>query len=250
MTKLILTVGMLMIGLSGCLSANDNSRLKSVLEELDIPTSEKILASKDEFLRDLNRALESDKDDLLVLVDKKHLLDKSFVPDDLIPLTKNSHFNINRNDLSLRKSVLDALIKMSDAAKKDGITILVSSTYRSYDYQAGLYARNVKQLGKAVADRESAPPGASQHQLGAAIDFGSITDEFAETKQGKWLFNNAPKFGFSLSFPDGYEHITGFRWECWHYRYIGLEATVLQQKWFNNVQQYMIEFIDAWKSQA
>ena len=132
MRKVILAIGMLMFGLSGCLSARDNSSLESILAELDIPTSEKILASKDEFLKDLNRALESDRDNLLVLVDKKHLLDKTFVPGDLIPLTENSHFNINRKDLSLRKSVLDALIKMSDAAKKDGVPLVALGSLYMY----------------------------------------------------------------------------------------------------------------------
>ena len=167
-------------------------------------------------------------------------------PEDLVPLVKNNHYAINRNDLSLRVPVEKALCIMADAAAKENISILVSSTFRSYDYQSKLYARNVKQLGQAAADRESARPGTSQHQLGTAIDFGSITDDFVETKQGKWLAKNAMKYGFSLSFPDGYEDVTGYRYECWHYRYIGVEACKMQQKWFGNIQQYMLEFLYAW----
>lgn len=201
-----------------------------------------------DFLADLQQVLAEDTDDLLTLVDKQHYLAADFVPADIVALKANDFYLLNRNDLSLRVPVEIALRKMASAAKKDGINLVVSSTYRSYDYQKNLYERNVRQLGKAVADRESAPPGASQHQLGVAVDFGSITDEFAQTKQGQWLAANAGNYGWSLSFPDGYEDVTGYRWECWHYRYIGERAVEFQRKWFSDVQQFMLEFIHAWKT--
>ena len=201
-----------------------------------------------EFLADLQQVLAEDTDDLLTLVDKQHHLAADFVPADIVALKPNDFYLLNRNDLSLRLPVEQALRKMALAAKNDGINLVVSSTYRSYDYQKNLYERNVRQLGKAVADRESAPPGASQHQLGVAVDFGSITDEFAQTKQGRWLAENAGNYGWSLSFPDGYEDVTGYRWECWHYRYIGKRAVEFQRKWFSDVQQFMLEFIHAWKT--
>ena len=229
-----------------CADTKKDQLLESVLSSLNLPSEKLILANKEQFLSDVYAVLAADKDYLLTLVDKQHYLSKDYVPEDLVPLVKNNHYAINRNDLSLRIPVEKALCTMSDAAANDGITILVSSTFRSYDYQAKLYARNVKQLGQAAADRESARPGTSQHQLGTAIDFGSITDDFVETKQGKWLAKNAMKYGFSLSFPDGYEDVTGYRYECWHYRYIGIEACKMQQKWFGNIQQYMLEFLYAW----
>lgn len=229
-----------------CADTKKDQLLESVLSSLNLPSEKLILANKEQFLNDVDAVLAADKDYLLTLVDKKHYLSKDYVPEDLVPLVKNNHYAINRNDLSLRIPVEKALCTMSDAAANDGITILVSSTFRSYDYQAKLYARNVKQLGQAAADRESARPGTSQHQLGTAIDFGSITDDFVETKQGKWLAKNAMKYGFSLSFPEGYEDVTGYRYECWHYRYIGVEACKMQQKWFGNIQQYMLEFLYAW----
>ena len=201
-----------------------------------------------EFLADLQQVLEADTDNLLTLVDKQHYLAADFVPSDIIALKANDFYLLNRNDLSLRLPVEQAVRKMASAAKKEGINLVVSSTYRSYDYQKNLYERNVRQLGKEVADRESAPPGASQHQLGVAVDFGSITDDFAQTKQGRWLAENAGDYGWSLSFPDGYEDVTGYRWECWHYRYIGVTAVEFQKKWFSDVQQFMLEFIHAWKT--
>ena len=210
--------------------------------------ADNIQANTAEFIEEINNLIASDENGLLLLVDKRNYLPNSFVPSDLVPLKKNNDYAISRTDLSLRVCVEEALRKMALGAKEDGIsTLVVSSTYRSYDYQKTVYERNVKQMGKEAADRESAAPGTSQHQTGTAIDFGSITDEFAETKSGKWLAENASKYGFSLSFPQGYEPVTGYRWECWHYRYIGVPACAFQQKWFKNVQQYMMEFIYNWQ---
>lgn len=227
----------------------DLERLQRVFASLSRRTRDGIVnGSPEEFLADLHRVLAADTQDLLTLVDKQHYLAADFVPADIVALKPNDFYLLNRNDLSLRTPVEAGLRKMAAAAKKEGINLVVSSTYRSYDYQKNLYERNVRQLGKAVADRESAPPGASQHQLGVAVDFGSITDEFAQTKQGRWLAENAGTYGWSLSFPDGYEDVTGYRWECWHYRYIGVEAVEFQRKWFSDVQQFMLEFIHAWRT--
>ena len=140
------------------------------------------------------------------------------------------------------------LQKMAKAAKNDGITLLVRSTYRSYEYQKNLFQYWVDRDGLVEAERESARPGTSQHQLGSAIDFGMLSNEFMNTPQGKWLYNNGWKYGWSLSFPQEYEDITGYRYESWHYRFIGIPACKFQRKYFNNVQQYMLEFIDLWKS--
>ncbi len=236
----------LLVTAVSCSASPDESKLVEVLGNMTFPSKEKIIANKSEFLADLYSVLDQDKDFLLVLVDKTHFLQPDYVPEDLIPLKKNDLYNISRNDLSLRIPVEKALQVMSQGAKKDGITLLVSSTYRSYDYQKKLFARYVAQDGEALAERYSARAGTSQHQLGTAIDFGSITDEFAETKQGRWLYAHAAEYGFSLSFPAGYEDVTGYMWECWHYRYIGKDACALQKKWFNDIQQYMMEFIDAW----
>lgn len=224
-------------------------KLQRVFDSLSQRTRDGIVnGDAQEFLADLQQVLASDTDDLLTLVDKKHYLAADFVPADIVALKPNDFYLLNRSDLSLRLPVEQALRKMALAAKNEGINLVVSSTYRSYDYQKNLYERNVRQLGKAVADRESAPPGASQHQLGVAVDFGSITDEFAQTKQGRWLAENAGDYGWSLSFPDGYEDVTGYRWECWHFRYLGIPAVEFQRKWFSDVQQFMLEFIHAWKT--
>ena len=209
----------------------------------------------EEFLADLHKVLDEEKSlhrdddvDLLYLIDKKHNIGSDYVPKDLKTVKSNSLWNVSRNDLSLRPESYAALEELSEAALKDGIKLLVSSTYRSYKYQDGLFRRYVAQDGEALAERYSARPGTSQHQLGTAVDFGSITDDWGETKMGKWVYDHAAEYGWSLSFPQGYEDVTGYMWECWHFRYIGKEACRFQKKWFSDVQQFMLEFIAAWKN--
>ena len=207
----------------------------------------------EEFLADLHKVLEVEKnfrnDDLSLyfLIDKKHKVGSDYEPKDLMAVKGNDLWNVSRNDLSLRPEAYAALEDLSRAALNDGIKLLVSSTYRSYQYQEGLFNRYVKQDGEALAERYSARPGTSQHQLGVAIDFGSITDDWCDTKMGKWVYEHAAEHGWSLSFPQGYEDVTGYMWECWHFRYIGKEACRFQKKWFSDIQQFMLEFIDAWE---
>lgn len=232
----------------------DYKKIEEVLSKMSERAQKEIVISdRDEFLSDLHNVLAEEKkyrgDDLNLyyLIDKNHTVSSSYVPKDLVPLVKNEFYSINRNDLSLRPDVEKALREMARASQKDGIRLLVSSTYRSYEYQENLFNYWVKVDGLEEAERESARPGTSQHQLGVAIDFGSITDDFGDTEMGRWIYRNGGKFGWSLSFPKLYEDVTGYRWESWHFRYIGVPACRMQEKWFCGVQQYLLEFIYLWK---
>lgn len=208
-----------------------------------------------ELLQDLQAVLQSENDfsseDLspFYLIDKKHTVSSDYVPKNLIPLKENELFDIDKNNLSLRPEAYEALKELAEAALKDGVKLTVSSTYRSYEYQKNLFDYWVSVDGLEEAERESARPGTSQHQLGLALDFSPVDDAFDKTPAGKWVYENASKYGWSLSFPQGYEHVTGYRWECWHFRYIGKPAVDFQKKWFSNIQQFMIEFLDLWKSE-
>jgi D-alanyl-D-alanine carboxypeptidase len=195
------------------------------------------------FMRDLAQATAGDPM-LYALVDKSHPVPAGYAPDDLVSL-QNGAYRIGRNDLSLRREAEAALARMAEAARADGVTLLASSSYRSEAYQKEVYERNVRQSGQETADRESARPGRSQHQTGLVIDFGSITDEFAGTAAGQWLLRNASRHGWSLSFPDGYEHVTGYRWESWHYRYVGPALAAFIDSYFDGIQQYALQFIHA-----
>ncbi len=240
-------------------SQADSARFDKVYNQMsarfkaELPLDRASESERAAFLSDIalllteEKTFRSDDVSLFFLIDKKHNIGSSYVPKDLVPLAKNTLFAINRADLSLRPEAYEALEEMARASQKDGITLLVSSTYRSYEYQKNLFQRWVRIDGLEEAERESAREGTSQHQLGTAVDFGSITDDFDETPMGQWVYKHASEYGWSLSFPKQYEDVTGYRWECWHFRFIGKTACRVQKKWFNNVQQYMLEFLDAWK---
>ncbi len=97
--------------------------------------------------------------------------------------------------------------------------------------------------GEAEAKRVSAEPGRSQHQLGTAVDFGSIDDDFAGTAEFAWLSAHAAEHGFSLSYPEGLEALTGYRHESWHWRWLGRAAMAMQRDYFGDVQQNLIVFL-------
>jgi zinc D-Ala-D-Ala carboxypeptidase len=183
------------------------------------------------------------------LVDKQHPLPDGYEPDDLVTL-QSGLYRIDQSGIKLRKIAADALQEMAAAAAKDGVTFTIGSAYRSAAYQAQVYERAVKTNGKETADRESAQSGKSQHQLGLVVDFSPIDDAFTKTSACKWLLENASRFGWSLSFPDGYEEATGYRWESWHYRFVGKDLTAFIDKYFDGIQQYTLQFIHAWQEQA
>jgi D-alanyl-D-alanine carboxypeptidase len=206
-------------------------------------------AGKDVFLPDLMAAQEGDPF-LRRLIDKRHALPDGYEPDDLVTLGNDGSYRTGRSGLRLRRVAADALERMARAARADGVTLTASSAYRSFDYQTEVYNRNVRESGQKTADRESSRPGFSQHQSGLAVDFGSITDAFAGTAAGRWILSNGPKYGWSLSFPDGYEQVTGYRWESWHYRYVGTAIAAFIDKWFGGIQQYALQFIHEWEART
>ncbi|MDR1836906.1 MAG: M15 family metallopeptidase [Treponema sp.] len=203
------------------------------------------IATNPAIILDLFNILQDDPY-LWILVDKEQSLAEDYEPDDLIEL-QNSFYRVNRAGLLLRKAAAASLEEMAASAANEGLTLTASSAYRSYDYQAEVYERNVREMGQQAADRESARPGHSQHQLGLIVDFGSITDAFAQTAEGRWLATNASRFGWSLSYPDGYEEVTGYRWESWHYRYVGRELAEFIDNYFEGIQQYALKFIYEYK---
>ncbi|MCL4804090.1 MAG: M15 family metallopeptidase [Anaerolineae bacterium] len=143
----------------------------------------------------------------------------------------------------LRRIVINPLVDMIAAMQAEGLKPMIISGYRSYSAQA--IARQ-KWLEKEPerANILSAPPGFSEHQLGTVVDFGSpelpdiVGQEdiefhtyFYKTSEGRWLLENAHKYGFTLSYPFEAFDITGFFYEPWHYRYVGVEmATLLHEK--------------------
>ncbi|MDR2662049.1 MAG: M15 family metallopeptidase [Treponema sp.] len=224
-------------------------RLAPTLAAAEIPpeTARNIRDNAAAFLAELEKILNNNDPYLRILVDKGHPLPEDYEPEDLIELRYQSYRAGISDVMMLRAKAEAALEEMAGAAKKAGLTLTVSSAYRSYQYQIGSFDRWTKRLGLEEAERVSARPGRSQHQLGLVVDFGSITNEFAETAQGRWVKANASRFGWSLSFPRGYEELTGYAWESWHYRYVGQELCSFIDTWFGGIQQHALRFIHEWE---
>mgnify|MGYP004557803487 CR=1 FL=1 len=138
----------------------------------------------------------------------------------------------------LTKETQNAFNKMQAAAKLDGLNIYISSGFRSYATQKRVYNNYVKRDGVEGADRYSSRPGHSDHQTGLAFDLNTINDSFQYTAEAKWLAQNAYKYGFTIRFPKGREEETGYKYESWHFRYVGED---LATKLYNNGDWLSIE---------
>lgn len=123
----------------------------------------------------------------------------------------------------LNGEAMAAFDSMKKAAATEGINLFIVSGFRSYSYQANLYKNYVSRSGQAAADRFSARPGHSEHQTGLALDLNSASSSFAGTKEAIWLANNSFRFGFIVRYPEGKEAITGYMYEPWHMRYLGVD---------------------------
>ncbi len=131
----------------------------------------------------------------------------------------------------LLEETKQAFQEMNSDALPLGLNLYISSGYRSYSLQEDLYSGYVLRDGKEAADTYSARAGHSEHQTGLAFDLNSISDEFTNTPEGKWVHENAWRYGLILRYPYGKDDITGYKHESWHLRYVGKE---LAEKLYNN----------------
>ena len=171
--------------------------------------------------------------DFTILVNKENMLDKDYVPCNLVATDENKnnfHGYLNPNlKPMIDEDVFKQFLLMQKDAKKEGFNILIDSGYRSYKYQEDIWNDSVIKIGLEETKRVVAPPGASEHQTGFSFDVGYIingfyTDDINEYQdESKWLFNNSYKYGFILRYPKNKENITGYKYEPWHYRFIGID---------------------------
>lgn len=179
----------------------------------------------------------------LQLVDKHHALSADYVPPDLMPVP--AAYVAPGYGATLNATALEALKQMLDAAMALGYDVRVVSGYRSYADQQYTYNYWVQQLGQEEADRVSARPGHSEHQLGTTADVGSsafgwdLREEFGATPEGQWLDENGATYGFVVSYPQGKEAETGYAYEPWHLRYIGPEAAAAYKSGGLTLNQYL-----------
>ena len=170
--------------------------------------------------------------DVTVLVNKEHILDKDYVPLEMYVVDENENNFHQYKDASLkpmlRSDIKEYVDKLINDAQGLGLPIIVDSGYRSYNYQQVVLDALIKEKGDE-AFKLVALPGASEHQTGLAIDFayyenGIYNDDVKENdKEAIWLKNNAWKYGFILRYPKGKENVTGYNFEPWHFRFVGLK---------------------------
>lgn len=166
--------------------------------------------------------LTKDPASLLVLISReKPLKPENYLPKDLRRVSGSSD--------QLRNEAATALENLLKAGRKDGHALTMLSAYRSYERQQSLFNQYKARYGLDYTTRISAPPGTSEHQIGLAADLGLSNSScdlktcFGETAGGKWLADNAQRFGFIIRYPEEGEKITGYKYEPWHLRYIGVE---------------------------
>lgn len=168
------------------------------------------------------------------LLDTLYRLPESYAPGDLVPV---SDAGVGTDVMLIRSLVMPDLQALLAEAEAAGIGLEVQSAYRSHSYQITTFDYWVAQDGLQSALKTSARPGHSEHQLGTALDFRSADGppawelaDWRDTLEGAWLAENASRFGFVMSYPEGKEDVTCYSYEPWHYRYVGREVAAEVQK--------------------
>ena len=180
-----------------------------------------------------------------ILVNKHYYLEKNYVPDNLEEI--NTKYALSNMKLvSVAKEAFESMAK--DAAN-EGYRIIAMSTYRSYDYQVNLWNKYAKQDGEKIADTYSGRAGHSEHQTGLAADIYNGKEDytnFEKTKEFNWMQEHAHEYGFILRFPKDKVEETGYKYESWHYRYVGVErATYIKEKNIS-LEEYYATVIKTW----
>lgn len=173
-------------------------------------------------------------DSLTILVNKYNRLPDTYAPE--LEVLGSGY-----GSGSLRPQAAQAFREMADAARTDGLSLKSVSAYRSYSTQVSLYRRYVNQSGQALADTFSARAGHSEHQTGLALDINvaRTSAHFENTAEFAWLQENCARFGFILRYPQGKDAITGYRFEPWHYRYVGPEIAQICMEQGLTYEEYL-----------
>ena len=184
---------------------------------------------------------ETDKFSYDMLVNKYNGVTKEFVPENLVEVP--SEYGKNQK---LNEETLKAFIKMSnDCMAETGNKLLVRSGYRDFQEQERTYNSYLKTYGKTYAENYVTHPGFSEHHTGLAIDIkAESSDVFASSKESKWTYFNAYKYGFILRYTKEYENITGIKYESWHFRYVGETIATYIHDNPMTYEEYYIRFLN------
>lgn len=179
----------------------------------------------------------------LMLVNKYYQLTKNYTPNSIVAIS--TQYSYEGNEIS--KDVYSAYRSMWNAAKEEGYTLIVTSSYRDYESQDTVWNDLANSYGDEKADARAARAGHSEHQTGLALDivtYNSYNNDFDQTEEFKWLQKNAHKYGFILRFPKGKEDITGYSYESWHYRYVGIDVATKIHNLGITYDEYYAYYLD------
>lgn len=176
---------------------------------------------------DVISTLTSDDGNRLVLVNKLYTVSKDYYPTDMVAVDGSLSTN---QGLYFKREAYEAYLKMLSTAQSEGLNFMICSTYRSYALQTSLYNSSLAQNGEAFTNTRSAYPGRSEHHTGWAVDITSksmgygLSQNFIDYPEGLWINNHCSEYGFIIRYPSGKTNITGYDYEPWHLRYVGIEA--------------------------
>ena len=184
-----------------------------------------------------------------LLVNRDNLLEKDYVPSDLVVINEPTGIKEDPNYKNMLVNyVYDEFKEMQQAAKEEGYEIFVDSSYRSYDYQKVVYDASVLEHGIEYTKAYCALPGSSEHQTGLSFDViprrnGKMIEDCNESDaEIIWCMKNAYKYGFILRYPKGKEDITGYNFEPWHYRYVGCDiAKYMHDNNIETLEEYIYD---------
>ncbi len=193
---------------------------------------------------DKNQYSINDPASLWVIVNKGRVLPSDYTPANLVAPSVPLRLSADNSEMHLRQDASAAMVKLFTAAANDGLHLMLASGYRSYSEQTNVYNAEVQNNGQTVADQESARPGHSEHQTGLAADLEPASRNcelsacFADTPEGKWLEANAYKYGFVIRYQKDKANQTGYTYEPWHIRYVGLSLAEQISKTGQTLEQF------------
>lgn len=181
---------------------------------------------------------------LTVLANKHHFLGKNYTPKNLV--TVKADYTVDKDDSTKgRKEAVDAAMEMIEAAKKDGLNLLINSGYRSFQDQQEVREKYLALYGEDYIKKYVVDPGYSEHQTGLAFDFASANSKiFKESQEYDWMIKNSYKYGFCYRYLKKKENITGIKNETWHFRYVGKDVAKVMDEEELSLEEYYAIYVD------
>lgn len=214
---------------SGQAIENENNQVNSEKQE------EKSAEEKEK--ESIEEKIKLNEDNLLILCNKELKLPEDYVPEDLVNPNIPLVYPTTAQQSKMRAEAATALELMFEEANKAGLKPLyLVSGFRTYEYQNEIYTNSVNNRGQEYTDRYMAKPGHSEHQTGLVADISTqemnfgLEESFDQLAEGQWLAENAHRFGFILRYPKDRIEDTGYNYESWHFRYVGVETSTYMKK--------------------